>query len=161
MIVQFKVRNKFDRSFVFVEALCVPTIYSLLTRQNIDLARNLYKHVRSLELADSGNPSSVSSIDILIGVDFYHSFVTGKFIKSNEGPVASKSILGWILSGRVTSDNESTSLQYCFETHIMRCKVEEEVSLLQEVRESDDSLRDDLNKFWNVESIPPSECVTT
>ena len=161
-VVQFKVRDKRDNSFVFVEALCVPNICSPLTRQDIDLAKHLYKHVSSLDLADSGNCSEICSIDILIGVDFYHSFLTGKFMKANEGPVASESILGWVLSGCIKSNSENCSaLQHCFKTHVMRCVVEERESLSQEQKESDKSLQDDLSKFWNVEDVPPSDCVTT
>lgn len=151
-VVQFRVKNKFKNSFVFVEALCVPSICSPLTRQNISLAQNNYEHIRNLELADDDIQSSDFSIGILVGVDFYHNFITGKIIKANEGPVASESILGWVLSGQINSANENTSFQHCFETHLMRCVVEKK----------ENSVQDELSKFWEIEDVShPSECVTT
>ena len=41
------------------------------------------------------------SPDILLGSDQYWSLLTGEVIKSNNGPAALNSHLGWILSGPV------------------------------------------------------------
>ena len=38
------------------------------------------------------------NIDILIGADFYWSFMAGKARESSLGPTAVESILGWLLS---------------------------------------------------------------
>jgi hypothetical protein len=81
-------------------------------------------------------------VGILIGIDFYHVFMTGKVIRSKLGPVACKTRVGWVLSGRIGS---SASDMHCFETHLLRASVEQS--------ESDISLRQELDKFWNVESI--------
>ena len=81
-------------------------------------------------------------VGILIGIDFYHVFMTGKVIRSKLGPVACKTRVGWVLSGRIGS---SASDMHCFETHLIRASVEQS--------ESDISLRQELDEFWNVESI--------
>ena len=76
----------------------------------------------NLELADIDDPSTELEVGILIGVDFYHSFFTGKTIKGRSGPVASSSVLGWVLSGTF-STNESSEVSLSglsFETHTMR-----------------------------------------
>ncbi|CAB4039144.1 PREDICTED: uncharacterized protein LOC100197852, partial [Paramuricea clavata] len=141
-IVQLKVRNKGDARFTFVEALCVPTICSPLTHQPLSSVHELPEFA-GLEFADFEHKQHQNlPVGILIGIDFYHVFMTGKVIRSKLGPVACKTRVGWVLSGRIGS---STSDMHCFETHLLRASVEQS--------ESDISLRQELDKFWNVESI--------
>ena len=81
-------------------------------------------------------------VGILIGIDFYHGFTTGKVIRSKLGPVACKTRVGWVLSGRMGS---SASDMHCFETHLLRASVEQP--------DTDTHFRQELDKFWNVENI--------
>ena len=103
-------------------------------------------------LADFNNRYGESSVGILVGVDLYHSFISGKVIKGTSGPVASASVLGWVLSGPVSSEN-CCSTQFCFKTHSMRCDV-------RGTGEEIDELRSDLMRFWSAETVGNSdECV--
>ena len=63
-------------------------------------------------------------IGILVGVDYYHQFFTGKVIQNEARLVASSSVLGWILSGRFPCAEGSSS---CLspETHSMRYFLEQ------------------------------------
>lgn len=45
--------------------------------------------------------------------------------------------LGWVLSGKVPIENEKDADQFCFETHVMRCDVEN----------SFEAVRKDLKRF--------------
>ena len=59
--------------------------------------------------------------------------------------MASSTVLGWVLNGPITlGDSSFTSV--CFETHSMRCNIE---NIGQEV----ENLESARNKFWIVENI--------
>ena len=48
-------------------------------------------------------------VDILVGADFYWTFVTGKVIRAPQGPTALETRLGWVLSGAAnTSESDHT-----------------------------------------------------
>jgi len=91
--------------FIPITALCHPAICSPISSR-IEVTR--YPHLRGLELANSVHCSN-QSIDVLIGADFYHNFVLGEVIRGEDGPVAVSSRLGWLLSGPVTT-NVNTSI---------------------------------------------------
>lgn len=142
-VVEFKVKSKFNEKFLICEALCVPVVCSPIRGQNVNFAKR-FGHIKSLELADSSDGRFGSSIDILIGADFYHRFFTGRYRKGNEGPTACESILGWVLSG---PNGVSLSGQFSCnvaETHVLRCLVE---------CQQEDSLRQKLAQFWEVDSL--------
>ena len=69
---------------------------------------------------------------ILIGVDYYYKFILGNVIKTN-GPCASSSILGWVLSGPVS--NIKPELNFCSESHTLKCDAEENKETLIDLRE--------------------------
>ena len=48
---------------------------------------NNYKHLKHLALADN-NFNTMMSIDILVGIDFYYSIITGKIVRDSDTPVA-------------------------------------------------------------------------
>ena len=56
-------------------------------------------------MADSANSSDVLEVDVLVGSDCYWSLVTGRVIKG--GPTAILTKVGWILSGPVSSQENS------------------------------------------------------
>ena len=68
--------------------------------QNIQHVSTHYPNLIGLKLADTSKNLN-KRIEILIGSDYYYSFVFGEVLKGkiNE-PVAINSLLGWILSGR-------------------------------------------------------------
>ena len=61
-----------------------------------------YPHLTGLELADNADGQSGLKIDILIGMDYYFSFFTGKKRQGTSGPVAMESVIGWILGWKLS-----------------------------------------------------------
>ena len=59
--------------------------------------------------------------------------------------MASPTVLGCVLSGPITLGNSSFT-SVCFETHSMRCNIEN-------VGQEAENLESVLNKFWSVENI--------
>ena len=79
-----------------------------------------------LEFADFEHKQHQNlTIGILIGIDYYHVFMTGNVIKSKMSPVACKTKAGWIISGRIGS---SASDMHCSETHLLRASVNQVVT---------------------------------
>ena len=147
-VVQIKIKHRFENKFVSVEALVHPVICRDLKGQLISVAKEKYNHISKLTLADFEEESETFPVGILIGVENYYDFFLGKTIKGTEGPIASSTVLGWVLSGNVKVDNVAAT-NLSFNSHILRCDAE-----VQE-------LRDDLSKFWNIEDINSVEnCVT-
>ena len=74
----------------------------------LDFCKN--SHLQGLTLADS-YPRDAVQVDVLIGADFYYSFVTGLYKKgsSSESLIAVKSHLGWILTGQVNRYSRYTT----------------------------------------------------
>jgi hypothetical protein len=87
-----------------VEAFVVPVICAPLGNQEIDRAQVPveYKHLSDLNLADNNEGDGVAEIDLLIGADQIGKFFTGKIRREENanGPIASETILGWVLSGQ-------------------------------------------------------------
>ena len=98
-----------------------------------------YPHLADLELAGSTEDGEVINLDILVGVDYYWSFVTGEVIKGGTGPTAVYSSLGWILSGPVVG-SASTLV-----THILMA----EAKSIQ----SKGSIDQQFRGFWELESL--------
>ena len=92
-------------------------------------------------------------VQILVGLDFYHFFFTGKTVRTKGGPTANETVLGWVLSGPIGVENfsDSSFTNYC-SSHALRCSVEPV--------ERVDPLRKDLERFWKVESLEGTDkCV--
>ena len=109
-----------------------------LTAQNTKFAIEHYQHLRKLKLADYHYDVETSSIDILIGSDFYWSIFENDIIRGKEGePVALKSKLGYIRSGpmQYESCNNSSTLT----CHVLKCQTE--------VIIPEEDLAEKLNKF--------------
>ena len=63
----------------------------------------------NLTLAENSPTNENLNIDIFIGSDFYCKFFNGNVINADEGPVAMETCLGWVLSGRATTDYTNNS----------------------------------------------------
>ena len=114
-VVLLKVRSKND-NVLMCEALCVPTICSPLTNQNLSSVQGL-SEFRGLQFADFEHQGSTNlPVGILIGIDYYHTFMTGEIIKSKDCPVASGTKVGWVVSGRLGSPSAD---MHCLETHLL------------------------------------------
>ena len=80
-------------------ALTSPSICSPLPSA---ISVSNYPHLQDLLLADECDKPR-TEVNVLIGSNFYWSFVTGDVVKSSKGPVAVDSKLGWLLSGPINS----------------------------------------------------------
>ena len=121
---------------VEMEALTIPKICNPLGPVRLILQNN--PHLQGLTLADSYPRNSVQ-VDVLIGADFYYSFVTGihKRGPTADSLIAVKSHLGWILTGPIDCYSKySTSMLTVIENN--------------EVTAS-------LKRFWELESIGITE----
>ena len=74
-------------------------IYSPLSGQFIESAKNQYTHLNSFQLSDCNVSNSDSQIDVLIGAGHYWDFMTGELKRGSTGSVAITTILGWVLNG--------------------------------------------------------------
>ena len=89
-----------ESKIFFIEAICSPIICTDLASQNQNFASKEYEHLKNLHLADKSGDGN-KTVEILIGLDYYYQFMTGKIIKGKiNKPVALESCFGWILSGR-------------------------------------------------------------
>eukprot|EP00111_Clytia_hemisphaerica_P012697 TCONS_00037364-protein len=118
----------------YVSEICYP-----VKDQLTEVAQKNYKHLKGLELADS-NSQKFINIDILIGSNFYWSFIDGRrVVKGRLGePVAISSNLGFILSGAVQNNDETD----CLTTHVLKVSVSD-----------DEKLNELVEKFWDLESL--------
>ena len=84
------------------------------------------------------NPSNGDDIDILIGLDYYWTFVTDEVRRGENGPVAINSRLGCLVSGPIYDNN----LESEEDTHAMliATKESESVEMLVE-------------KLWSLDSL--------
>ena len=80
-VVQLKINYQFEEKYNLVKALVIPVICSPLKNQNISTVKQNIQFIFELDLADLEDDDSTheSSVDILIGVDYYFSFSWVKF----------------------------------------------------------------------------------
>ena len=100
-VVPICVRGKTKNVNVYIEALCIPFLCLPLQDQTLNGVFNeKHDYLKDLALSDDYNNTTDKSVDLLIGLNFYYNFLTGK---NRRGlpfcPVAVDSIFGWILCG--------------------------------------------------------------
>ena len=155
-IVQIKIKGN-NGLYIFIEAVSCPKICSSITNERYNFAKNNYDHLRNIKLLKHTEGDS-TSIDLLIGNDFYYSFINENIVKGEKDePIAIETYLGgFILSGVFIDKNinkESSINLNC--THILRMTVED--NFINDYKEEkcayQDELKGQLNKFWETESV--------
>lgn len=144
-MVNLQLRKSEHDDPITISALTFPVICSPLPAK----ACTSYAHLDGLELADKPC-SSGSSIDLLIGSDYYWNFVTGETKRGEEGPIAVNSKLGWLLSRPL---NETVDRSYITHSNLI---IDSHNSLIFRPSQ-DDVLANTLKNFWETESIGISE----
>ena len=147
-VVAIKVKHKDTNKYTLVEALCVPKICSPLKGQYIKEGSKS-PELQGLSLADRNDDGQVLPIGVLIGIDYYFKFFTGKTIHCENGIIAVQSLLGYVLSGHVKLPS---SEKKCMDSLNMRCFIESP-------HDDVDVLRQDLKNFWEIEEVKPSDSV--
>ena len=145
-IVKLKVFCKMINDYIFIEAISVPNICSPLKNQNISYVHKNYAHLQHLtNLADYSSGDNELSIQVLIGMDYYYSFITDKIIRGAQGePVGISSKLGWILCGEYEIFRLNRSVVNFNSAHVLRVSAERDI-------------RDTLQNFYEIESLGVKE----
>ena len=151
-VVEICVRGLSEGSKVQMTALAVPLICSPLKDQAVQFAQQCYSHLADLELADHPSEDCGSEVDLLIGNDFYWSFFIGDVKRGESGPVAMKTILGWVLSGPIPHAPGSGSDVNLVTCHTLRLNASS-CDDLNVSRKDEDPLLEQVKKFWEIESI--------
>ena len=125
-ILQIKIKGN-NGLYISIEAAVFPKICSPITNQKYNFAKNDYDHLRNIKLLKHSEGDS-TSIDLLIGNDFYYSFINGNIVKCQKNkPIAIETYLGgFILSGVFIGKNvnKESSININF-THVLRITVED------------------------------------
>ena len=99
-------------------------------------------------------------IDVLIGADKYYTFIVGDIVKGIAGPVATKSMLGWLVSAtNPKSDVEDNKICTNTVSHLVLGKGlehsiagETDISSFAWKDKDSEELIEALNTFWKAES---------
>ena len=96
-----KIKNRLSDLSIDIQALSVPFISSPIQGLSVQWAKQNYKHLANLQLADDCLSDSQADIEILIGSDNIWKFILGEVRQGETGdsPVAVSTVLGWVLSG--------------------------------------------------------------
>ena len=86
-----------------INSVCAP-----LAALEVDVKRS--DHLRNLQLADTFLRAAASA-EVLVGADQYYKLVQGDVRKGHPGTlIATKSKLGWLLSGPITGSRKSEEM---------------------------------------------------
>ena len=145
-VVRVNMKMKYGPDMEFC-LLTVPRICEPLTGQPITFAVQHFKHLSTLDLADSGDVGNSTDINILIGADNYWRLVTGRLQKGRGRPTAIETKLGWVLSGPVPRfSSADTTVNFC-SSHVLKVDAQSSVTNSTEIMEQE------LKKFWDVETL--------
>lgn len=138
-LVKVSLETKTEESLE-VRLLSVPHVCEPLSSSAVDLEK--YFAFENSELADELEYTGLKEPQILIGSDQYWKLLTGETVRSENGPVAVHTRLGWVISGPVdirAKEPNTASLV----THILKVDSELEKRRLEK----------QLGKFWELESL--------
>ena len=131
--------------------LTTPLICEPMMSTPVEVCIANYEGLRSLDLADSSTSSTLIKPDLLIGLDYYWTFVSGELIQCPDGLVAQNTQFRWVLSSPMPDSHHLTHSTNLV-THVLRVDVAP--------MEYDQQLDKQLKKFWELESfgIVDREC---
>ncbi|XP_045206117.2 uncharacterized protein LOC123558303 [Mercenaria mercenaria] len=136
-----------------ITANIVPKITETIERKPVQIeeSKNIYDLLNNVELADTlPRENERSTIELLIGNDYYLDFILPQKIEVQKGLYLLNSKLGWILTGRSgeieVDKNDTSMLILTYGTNIGNTNV---FTSIDKVVPS----KPDLEDFWNMESI--------
>ena len=94
---------------VSIDAWTISSVCAPLTAVDVDVKK--FAHLINLKLADTF-PGEAAPVDLLVGADQYYKLVQENIRRGRRGtPIATKSRLGWLLSGPIPGSRtvESTT----------------------------------------------------
>ena len=136
-----------DNLTVYINAFVVPLICSPISNQVIDLAKDIYPHLKNLPLADSGDGLTDMEIDVMIGADFMHCFTLDHVIRGEQplSPVAILTRFGFVLSGPVQIPAQNVCSSNFTVAHVLKTSAV--------VIETESKLSEELKHFWDYENL--------
>lgn len=142
-----------DGTYMEIQANIVPVIGSNIERKQVDItSNNSLKHlVKSLDLADTfPNENEHTSIELLIGNDYYLDLILPQRIEIQSGLYLLGSKLGWILTGR-TQDKDI----YSESASMLILTYGNDVTERSAFQCVDNTIKTkpDIQDFWNIEAI--------
>ena len=145
-------KNPVKTELVIVRDTCSP-----ISNQTVEVAKTSHDHLRDLPLPDfNNNGDNNLNIDILIGGDFYWSFVSGNIQKGKTGPISLETTLGWVLSGKIgvsSFKNEHVT------THILKLGWAKVKTAVDAFSKRDQILLNEVKKFWEIEDVSSRPCL--
>ena len=107
-IVALKDFARNNENFI-LELICKPFITSFVFQHQVRHAVKKYEHMRNLKIAHT-SPHKVTNINVLIGLDHYHSLITGETIKGKiYETIAINLVMGWIICGNYWNENSNSN----------------------------------------------------
>ena len=109
-----KIVNLHDPNiFVDVNLVETETITCNLKRQPVPVQFLDHRYTKGLTFAEDYSVPNNNDIDVLVGLDYYWNFITGRIKRQLNKPVIVESILGWIIQGNVHGDNKNINTMLC------------------------------------------------
>ncbi|XP_052784398.1 uncharacterized protein LOC128220159 [Mya arenaria] len=142
-----------DGSCMKLTANVVPTISGTIQRNPLTkvLSKQMEHLINSVDLSDTiPRAQETTTIDVLIGNDYYLDIVLPQRIEIEPGLYLLSSKLGWILTGRLSEVESGTDTLSMFVlTHGTDITKQSTFSSL----DASIPTKPDLEDFWNIESI--------
>ena len=129
----------FSRDFnkeIEVNLVEMPIICKPIARPAVSHHVLSNRNLRNLQLADSYDNKETREIHLLIGLDHYYSVITGRIKRGINQPVAVETMFGWML----VSDSQNEKL-----------KSKQNITTMFISTETEQSLHEDMRKFWELE----------
>ena len=136
-----------DNLTVYINAFVVPLICSPLSNQVINVAQDMYPHLRNLPLADCGDGSVDLEVDVMIGADYVHNFLLDYVVRGEQplSPVAILTRFGFVLSGPVQIPAHNTCSSNVTVAHVLK------IGAI--IQESSSGVNEQLKTFWELENL--------
>ena len=137
-IVSLKITSPIK--IIVIEAISTPTICSNVLNQDVKTVSSNYEHLKRIE-----SPETTKCIDVLMGVDYYYSCITGEVKRGKDyEPIAINSCFGWIVCGYYEQPYVSTN--FVNSAHMLRTNTEL-LNKFEEIK-SENTFNDDLKNFF-------------
>ena len=102
------------RKFKDVQLIEIDQITKNICREPIPQHFLKHSYIKGLQLAENYEEENNDDIDILIGLDYYWEFITGRTRRQKNKPIVTESILGWIVQSIGSkSTNKDVNAMFC------------------------------------------------
>ena len=129
---------------ILMSLYVVPTICQPLASQPIRTCIEHDKQLMGLDLADYSDGNARLEVDVLIGADYYWELVTDSICRSDNGPTAVHTKLGWVLPGPTSVRESMRCSMNLLTTHVLKVGTQPLEST---------ALDEQLRSFWELESL--------